>query len=184
MPARTEFAPPLAFYLGPFATMMDRFAIAPMLIPIAVSLHAPLSAAAGAATWYYLAYGLMPPLYGVLADRFGRVRIIRGALAGVAVADALSALAPNLAVLLVLRLLTGGIACGVLPLSLVYIGDRFPFRIRQQAIADVVVWVAIGTTVGTVGAGLVAHLTSWRLFFVVPAVLAGGLALRLNDLPE
>jgi MFS family permease len=61
-------------YLGPFATMADPFAVAPLLIPIAVSLHVSLAAASGAASLYYLAYGLFPPLYGVLADRFGRVR--------------------------------------------------------------------------------------------------------------
>ena len=172
------------FYLGPFITMMDRYCIAPMLIPIALSLRVPLSAAAGVATWYYLAYGLMPPVYGVLSDRFGRVRIIRGALAGVAVSDTLAALAPNLTALLVARAATGAIACGVLPLSLVYLGDRFPFAVRQQAIADLLVWVALGTTAGTVGAGLITHVATWRLVFLVPAALAGTLALLLRDLPE
>ena len=172
------------FYLGPFITMMDRYCIAPMLIPIALSLRVPFSAAAGVATWYYLAYGLMPPVYGVLSDRFGRVRIIRGALAGVAVSDTLAALAPNLTALLVARAATGAIACGVLPLSLVYLGDRFPFAVRQQAIADLLVWVALGTTAGTVGAGLITHVATWRLVFLVPAALAATLALLLRDLPE
>ncbi|HYM50243.1 MAG TPA: MFS transporter [Candidatus Limnocylindrales bacterium] len=180
----SRFKPPLLFYLGPFITMADRFSIAPMLIPIGVSLHVPFSAAAGAATWYFLAYGLMPPAYGALADRFGRVRVMRGALAGVAVADTISALSPNLTVLLVARFLTGGLACGVFPTALVYLGDRFPFAIRQQAVADLLVWVAIGTAAGTLGGGLVAHLWSWRVFFLIPAILAGMLAVALRDLPE
>src|SRR5436309_611781 len=119
------------FYLGPFITMMDRYCIAPMLIPIAVSLGVPLSAAAGVATWYYLAYGLMPPVYGLLSDRFGRVRVIRAALAGLALSDTLAALAPNLTGLTIARAATGAIACGVLPISLVYLGDRFAFAVRQ-----------------------------------------------------
>ena len=57
--------------------MADRFAVAPMLIPIAVSFHTTLTAASGVASLYYLAYGLMPPVYGMLSDRFGRVRVIR-----------------------------------------------------------------------------------------------------------
>jgi hypothetical protein len=42
--------------------MADRFSVAPMLIPIALSLKVPLAAATAAATLYYLAYGLMPPV--------------------------------------------------------------------------------------------------------------------------
>lgn len=155
-----------------------------MLIPISVSLHVPLAAATGAATLYYLAYGLMPPLYGMLADRFGRVRIIRGALVGVAVADLLSAAAPNLATLLAARFVTGALASGVFPITLVYTGDRFAFSLRQRAIVDLQVWVAIGTAAGTLGAGLVAHLFSWRVFFLIPAVLAAVIALLLSGLPE
>jgi predicted MFS family arabinose efflux permease len=171
-------------YLGPFATMADRFAVAPLLIPIAVSLHVSLAAASAAASLYYLAYGLFPPLYGVLADRFGRVRIIRAALFGTAIADVASAAAPNLSILLVARFVTGGIACGVMPTTLVYIGDRFPFDVRQAAITSVLTFVALGTAAGTIGAGLTAHVLSWRAFFVLPALLMAFLALALGRVPE
>jgi len=164
--------------------MADRFAVAPLLIPMAVSFHVSLAAIAGVASLYYLAYGLLPTAYGVLADRFGRVRVIRVALLGTAVADVLSALSPNLTALLVARFLTGGIACGVMPTTLVYLADRFPFTVRQQAITNVLVFVALGTAAGTLGAGLTAHLLSWRAFFVVPAAIALGVAIALRRVPE
>ena len=175
---------PRLLYLGPFATMTDRFAVAPLLIPIAASFHVSLVAVSGVASLYYLAYGLMPTLYGVLADRFGRVRVIRVALVGTALADALSALSPNLTALLVARFVTGGIACGVFPTTLVYLADRFPFKVRQQAIANVLVFVALGTTVGTLGAGLTAHVLSWRFFFLIPGAIALGVAIGLRGMPE
>ena len=164
--------------------MADRFAVAPLLIPMAVSFHVSLAAIAGVASLYYLAYGLLPTAYGVLADRFGRVRVIRVALLGTAVADVLSALSPNLTALLVARFLTGGIACGVMPTTLVYLADRFPFTVRQQAITNVLVFVALGTAAGTLGAGLTAHLLSWRAFFVIPAAIALGVAIALRRVPE
>ena len=164
--------------------MADRFAVAPMLIPMAVSLHVTLAAATGAASLYYLAYGLMPPLYGFLSDRYGRVRIMRVALAGTAVADVLSAAAPNLSLLLAARFITGGIACGVMPTTLVYVGDRVPFAVRQQAVARVLVFVALGTAGGTLAAGITAHFLSWRVYFLFPAVLTAGLAIGLARLPE
>ena len=164
--------------------MADRFAVAPLLIPIAASFHLSLAAVSGAASLYYLAYGLMPPLYGVLSDRFGRVRVIRTALAGVAVADLLSALSPNLTALLVARFATGAIACGVFPTTLVYLADRFPFKVRQQAITNVLVFVALGTTAGTLGAGLTAHLLGWRYFFLIPGGIALAVAFGLRGVPE
>jgi len=175
---------PRLLYLGAFATMADRFSVAPLLIPIAASFHVSLAAVSGAASLYYLAYGLMPPLYGVLSDRFGRVHVIRVALVGTALADMLSALSPNLTALLVARFVTGGIACGVFPTTLVYLADRFPFKVRQQAITNVLVFVALGTTAGTLGAGVTAHVFSWRYFFLIPGAIALAVAVALRGLPE
>ncbi|HEX3630826.1 MAG TPA: MFS transporter [Candidatus Dormibacteraeota bacterium] len=171
-------------YLGPFATMADRFAVAPLLIPISVSLHVSLAAASGAASLYYLAYGVFPAGYGMLADRYGRVRIMRVALAGTAVADLLSSFSPNLVFLLIARFVTGALACGVLPTVLVYVGDRFAFRVRQAAVANVQTFVAMGTAVGTLGAGLTAHFLSWRIFFFFPGAAAALLAIFLGRVPE
>jgi predicted MFS family arabinose efflux permease len=164
--------------------MADRFAMAPLLIPIAVSFHISLAAATAVASLYYLAYGLLPPAYGLLADRFGRVRVIRAALLGTAVADVLSAVSPNLTALLVARFITGGIACGVMPTTLVYLADRFPFNVRQQAITNVLVFVALGTAAGTLGAGLTAHVLTWRAFFLIPGAIALGVAVALSRVPE
>ena len=184
MAATAQQDVPRLLYLGPFATMADRFAVAPLLIPIAATYHVSLAAVSGVASLYYLAYGLMPLLYGVLSDHFGRVRVIRVALAGTAVADLLSALSPNLTALLVARFVTGGIACGVFPTTLVYLGDRFPFKVRQQAITNVLVFVALGTTAGTLGAGLTAHLFNWRYFFLIPGGIALLTAIALRGIPE
>ena len=175
---------PRVLYVGPFAVMADRFAVAPLLIPMAVSFHVSLAAVSGVASLYYLAYGLMPPVYGVLADRFGRVRVIRGALFGTAVADILSVVSPNLTFLLVARFITGGIACGVMPATLVYLGDRFPFTVRQQAITNVLVFVALGTAAGTLGAGLTANVLNWRVFFLIPGAIALPVAIALGRVPE
>jgi len=175
---------PRILYLGAFATMADRFAVAPLLIPMAATFHVSLAAVSGVASLYYLAYGLMPTLYGLLSDRFGRVRIIRAALAGTALADVLSALSPNLTALLVARFITGGIACGVFPTTLVYLADRFPFKVRQQAITNVLVFVALGTTAGTLGAGITANVFSWRYFFLIPGAIALAVAIALRETPE
>jgi len=169
---------------GPFVTMIDRFAVAPVLIPIALEFRAPLGAVAIAATAYYFAYGLAQPFWGFASDRLGRVRIIRISLGATAVACALSALAPNLDFLIFARIVAGASVCAILPTALVYVGDMIPFQRRQGVTADVLAAVAVGTAAGSLGAGLFAHYFSWRLIFGLTAVLAAGTTVAMGRLPE
>ncbi|MHB8492169.1 MAG: MFS transporter [Solirubrobacteraceae bacterium] len=169
---------------GPFVTMMDRFAVAPVLIPIAIEFHASVGAVALAATVFYIAYGLAQPFWGFASDRAGRIKIIRISLGATSAACALTAVAPNLDFLIAARILAGASACAVLPAALVYVGDVIPFNRRHAVIADVLAAVAVGTAAGSLGGGLFAHYFSWRLIFVLTAVLAAGLALVMGRVPE
>jgi predicted MFS family arabinose efflux permease len=169
---------------GPFVTMIDRFAVAPVLIPIAAEFHAPVGAVAIAATAYYIAYGLAQPFWGFASDRAGRVTVIRVGLGATSVACVLSAIAPNLDLLIAARVLAGASVCAILPAALVYIGDTIPFGRRPAVIADVLAAVAIGTAAGSLGGGLFAHYLSWRLIFAVVAVIAAVLAVVMGRLPE
>ena len=168
-----------------FLSTFDRFAVAPMLVTIAADLDVPLAQAAAAASAYFLLYGLMQPVWGMLSDRLGRVRTMRLTMVGVLVPGLLSALAPSLAVLVVARALTGGLFAAVIPASLVYIGDTVPISARQKALADQLATSAMATALATALAGLAAYLDLWRLAFAAPVVLAGTLGLFLaRHLPE
>jgi predicted MFS family arabinose efflux permease len=169
---------------GPFVTMIDRFAVAPVLIPIALEFRAPVGAVAIAATAYYMAYGLAQPFWGFASDRVGRIRVIRIGLFAAAAACALTALAPNLDFLIGARVLAGASVCAILPAALVYIGDVMPFERRHAVIADVLAAVAFGTAAGSLGAGLFTHFLSWRLIFGVTAVIATVVAVAMGRLPE
>src|SRR2546421_8284738 len=121
---------------GPFVTMVDRFAVAPVLIPIARESRAPLGAVASAATAYYFAYGLAQPFWGFASDRLGRVRIIRISLGATAVACALSAIAPNIDFLIFARIVAGGSVCAILPPAPVYGGGMIPLQRPPGVTAD------------------------------------------------
>ena len=164
--------------------MVDRFAVAPALIPIAIEFRAPVGAVAIAATAYYLAYGLAQPFWGFASDRAGRIRIIRISLAAASAACFLSALAPNLNFLIFARILAGASVCAVLPTALVYVGDMIPFKARHAVIADLLAAVAVGTAAGSLGGGFFAHYFSWRLIFGLTAVIALALAVAMGRLPE
>jgi predicted MFS family arabinose efflux permease len=169
---------------GPFVTMLDRFAVAPVLIPIALEFRAPLGTVAIAATAYYFAYGLAQPFWGFASDRLGRIRIIRISLGATAAACALSAVAPNLDFLIVARVAAGASVCAILPTALVYVGDMIPFKARLSVTADLLAAVAIGTAAGSLGGGFFAHFLSWRVIFGISAVLAAAVAVALGRLPE
>ena len=167
-----------------FFSSFDRFVVAPMLVTIAAALGASLAEVAATASLYYLLYGLMQPVWGMLSDRLGRVRVMRLTLLGATVAGTLSALAPNLAVLIAARALAGGLFAAVIPASLVYVGDTIGMGSRQKALADLMAASAVGTALATVLGGLAAYLDAWRIAFAVPALAGGVLALMLARLPE
>jgi MFS family permease len=73
-------------YLGSFIAYGDRFLIGPVLVVIADDFDVSLGAAAAVATLYLFLYGVLQPVYGVLSDRFGRVRVMRAALTGIVAA--------------------------------------------------------------------------------------------------
>src|ERR671917_822435 len=170
--------------LAAFFSSFDRFAVAPMLVTIAASLEASLSEVAATASLYFLFYGLMQPVWGMLSDRLGRVRVIRLTLFGAAVAGVLSAAAPSLAVLIAARALAGGLFAAVIPAALVYVGDTVGIDSRQKALADLMAASAVGTALATVLGGLAAYLGAWRFAFAAPALAGGVLALLLARLPE
>ncbi|MBW0106521.1 MFS transporter [Pseudonocardia sp. KRD-291] len=162
----------------------DRFAIAPLLVLIAIDLDVSLGVTAGVAGGYFLAYGLMQVVWGVLSDRLGRVRVMRVALCGAAAGGLASALAPNVTVLLIARIVTGGCFAALIPASLVYVGDTWPEKVRQRPLSDVLAASALGTAVATAGAGLLADLVGWRTVFALTAVAGAGLFVALRRLPE
>ncbi|MFG1710194.1 MFS transporter [Nonomuraea sp. M3C6] len=176
--------PPLALSVSSFVSSFDRFAVSPMLVLIAVDLGVPLSASVTAASGYYLAYGLTQPLWGVLSDRFGRVRLMRAALFGAALAGVVSALMPALGALVVARIVTGACFGAVIPTSLTYVGDTIHASVRQRALTDLMGAAALGTALATGLGGVLADLVNWRVAFTVPAACALVCALTLRSLPE
>jgi predicted MFS family arabinose efflux permease len=167
-----------------FTSNVDRFAIAPLLVPIGLDLRASLAAVAAVASGYFLAYGLAQLMWGIVSDRVGRVRVMRISLFGAAVAGACSVVAPNLLVLGITRVVTGACFAGVIPTALVYVGDVWPAATRQRPVSDVLTASATGIAIATVGAGVVADLVGWRVVPGLSAAAAAGLALALRKLPE
>lgn len=170
--------------LTAFVSTLDRFAMPPMLVAIGHDLGVPLSEVVRAASAYFLVYGLSQPVWGAVSDRLGRVRTMRLALLLAGVFTLASVLSGSPAVLGVARGLAGGFFGAAYPASLIYLGDTVPVAVRQRDIARLMVGVAMGTALASVGAGILADALSWRLAFVVTGVASLVLAWMLRRLPE
>ena len=151
-----------------FVSTTDRFVMPPMLVAISIDLGIPLSAAVQAAGAYFLAYGVMQPVWGVVSDRLGRVRTLRLTLLLAGLASIGSAFVATPLLLGISRAVAGGFFGAAYPSTLIYVGDTVPLGVRQPAIARLMVGVAAGTALASIGAGLLADVTSWRVAFVRP----------------
>jgi predicted MFS family arabinose efflux permease len=182
--AATGPAPIRLLQQAAFVATFDRFSMSPMLVAIAHDLGAPLSAAVQAAGAYFLAYGLSQPLWGTVSDRFGRVLTMRVTLTLAGLCSIASAAAGTALVLGVARGLAGGLFGAAYPAALIYLGDTVRADVRQREVTRLMVGVALGTALASVGAGVIADELSWRVMFVLTGLAAVVLAARLGALPE
>ena len=162
----------------------DRFVVGPLLLTIATDFGVTLAGAAAVASLYFLLYGLSQPVWGLCSDRFGRVRTMRVTLCAACVFGVLSSLAPTLELLVLSRALTGACIAAAVPSALVYVGDVVPFVRRQSVLTDLNAASALGITSAMGLGGVLAATVGWRAAFLLPALLAGALAVILSRLPE
>lgn len=135
---------------------------------------------------YLLAATVAAPLYGYLGDRFGRRRVLLGALAVFTVASLACAAAPNFFWLVVFRALQGMGGGGLMTLAQALIGEHVAPRERGRFAGYFATVFALASTTGPVlGAYLTEHY-SWRAIFLINlplGILAAVLALRVPHTP-
>lgn len=155
-----------------FVVSLDSRVITPLLPAIAEEFDASIGRAGLIVTAYLLPYGLFQLLYGPLADRVGRVRVISVALGGFGLGAGLCAIAPDLNSLVGLRLVTGIAAAAVFPLTLTYIGDTVAYDRRQEAIGYTVMAASLGQVLSSAIGGFLAAAVSWRTIFAIDGLVA------------
>lgn len=153
-----------------FLSFYDRFATAPMIVVIAARAGVGPEGATLLVTVYAFAYAIGQPLWGILSDRVGRVRVLRIALVGAVVASALSTVAATFPVLLGSRAVAGLFVGALFPTVLTLIGDRTEGKDRVREVSALQTYTALGTTTATLVCGAVAVLTSWRVPFALTGV--------------
>jgi EmrB/QacA subfamily drug resistance transporter len=135
---------------------------------------------------YLLAATVAAPLYGYLGDRFGRRRMLLGALAIFTLASVACALAPTFLALVVARALQGLGGGGLMTLAQAMLGEHVSPRERGRFAGYFAMVFALASTSGPVLGGYLTEHWTWRAIFVlnVPlGLLAAALALRVPAPP-
>lgn len=121
--------------------------------------------------------------FGVLVDRFNRIRLLVITIALWGVATLASAAVSSFGELLVLRLALGGVTAASGPAVASLVGDYFPSSERGKVYGYVLAGELLGAGVGFAVTGDVAAL-SWRAAFVILAIPTGFLAWAVARLAE
>jgi predicted MFS family arabinose efflux permease len=171
-----------------FMVIADVRVIDPLLHIIANEFKVGVGSAAIIVSAYTIPYGLFQLLYGPLGDRIGKLKVMTAAMVAFAVGTAVCAFVPNIALLTLLRFLTGIAAAGIIPLSLAYIGDNFPYEERQTAIGRYLSALVLGQILGGSLGGIFGEYIGWRdiflLFGIVSLAIAAVMWRAIHGVPD
>ena len=164
---------------GTFMVIMDATVVNVALPTLRTAFAGSGGADIGQVQWvisgFVLAIGIVTPMAGLLADRFGIKRVYLLSLFGFTAASALCGFAPNLTLLIAFRIVQGLAGGSALPLGTALLFNAFPQEERGLAFGVFGIPLVVAPAVGPVLGGALVEYANWRdIFFVnVPIGLLG-----------
>ncbi|WP_159700089.1 MFS transporter [Arthrobacter sp. 18067] len=156
--------------LGGLSFAVLQSLVAPALGTIGKDLGVATSDASWVLTAYLLSASVLTPILGRLGDMVGKRKVLIVVLSLLLVGAVLAAIAPNLTVLIIGRVLQGA-AGAVMPLSIGIVRDELPKERVSVTIGLLSAIFGIGAGVGIVAAGPIVEALSWHWLFWLPAGL-------------
>lgn len=130
-----------------------------------------LSITTDQATWvltsYLVANAIVIPISGWLSDAIGRKRYFLMSIALFTLASLMCGLAPNIATLVVARVLQGIGGGGLAPVEQSILADTFPPKQRGMAFAAFAIVVVVGPVLGPTLGGYIVEYSSWHWVFLI-----------------
>ncbi|MGW2741446.1 MFS transporter [Streptomyces sp. NPDC001450] len=172
----------LATGAGVFAMLQSL--IAPALPIVQHALHTSQSTATWVMTAYLLSASVFTPILGRVGDLVGKKRTLVAVLVAVLAGCLVAALAPDIGVLIVARVVQG-VGGALFPLSFGIIRDEFAASEVSGSISNLSAVIAAGGGVGMVAAGPIVSVLDYRWLFWIPvAVVAATVLIALRYVPE
>jgi YNFM family putative membrane transporter len=157
---------------GVFA-FLNLYVTQPMLPMFERTFGASKSAAGLTVSAATLGVALSATVFGAMAERLSRKRVIVLSILALAVPTLLAATSPGLHALIFWRFLQGLVMPGIFAITITYVGEEWP----REAIALVMSIYVSGTALGGFTGRLIGGLTAERLNWHWSFVFLGGLTL-------
>ncbi|MFI6461241.1 MFS transporter [Streptomyces sp. NPDC050528] len=158
--------------------------IAPALPTVQHALHTSQSTATWVMTAYLLSASVFTPILGRVGDLVGKKRTLVAVLLAVLAGCLIAALAPNIGVLIIARVVQG-VGGALFPLSFGIIRDEFDASQVPGSISNLSAVIAAGGGVGMVAAGPIVTALDYRWLFWFPvAIVAVTTLIAVRYVPE
>nr|QZD57855.1 MFS transporter [Glycomyces sp. TRM65418] len=186
MPARIPPAYTPAYRVVPVFALAALLATGQMYTPIPMfsAMEASWNVGLGSMTWIISAFAFGYAggfvLFGPMADRFGRKRVLIAGLLAAGVVTLLTGLAPSLAAAIPLRVLQGLAIGSIPPAMTAYATVRLAPDRRAVAVSTIITSFLAATVIGQLASQTVIRFADWRTVFIGSAVLFGLVALAAS----
>ena len=172
--------------LGSGAVFVEGSVTMVALPAIARDFHLGIAGLQWVLNGYLLTLSALILLGGALGDRFSRRGVFALGLAAFSIASIGCALAPNVTLLVVARVLQGAAGALVVPNSLALLETTFSGADRGAAVGHWAAWSAVSGAFGPLVGGWLIDAASWRWVFVciAPFAAAAVLAVGLGREPR
>src|SRR5215211_6302588 len=157
----------MAVMFGTFMEVLDTTVVNVALPHIAGSMSATVEEATWSLTSYLVANAIILPMTGWLASVFGRKRLIQGAVVGFTMSSLLCGIAPNLASLILFRVIQGATGGTMQPLSQAIMLEAFPPKDRGKAMGFWGLGIVVAPMLGPVLGGWLTDNFTWRWVFYI-----------------
>jgi predicted MFS family arabinose efflux permease len=178
----------LLLSMAAFSSSASIRVLDPALPRLAQDFNMAIPAVAHIVSLFAVVYGFLQLIYGPMADRYGKLRVMAIACSIGALGSIASALSMQFDFLLLARILTAVAVAGIIPLAMAWIGDAVPYAERQPLIARFLLGQIVGLASGSALGGIAADYFSWRMPFwaltVCFGVVAALLARKMGSEPR
>lgn len=153
--------------MGNFAAGLTSRVIDPVVPQISEQMAVNITTAATLASASAIAFAFVQLPLGMVADLFGKPRVILTCLIVLGIANIIGSFTTSFELLLATRIVCGLGAGGVFPVAMGLTGDLFPVEKRRIAMSRIMAGALTGNLLGASFSGVLGDLFGWRGVFSI-----------------
>jgi len=162
----------IAVVSGTFMSVLGSTILNVPIANIAHDLHVSIADATLLITSQAITFATLLPLGDWIGNRFGRRKVYCIVIGTYGIAGAVGAFAPNLPVLIAVRIVQGAAAAGIVPLVMTLLAELYDPGDRPLALSAWATANSAGQALGPPLGGILTGIFGWRSIFVPATLIA------------